>query len=50
MAERISKEMKGKPGYEGYLNDRVVSFQEVMQEGGKLSKIHACLTILSHLF
>lgn len=35
MAERISSEMKGKPGYEGYLNDRVVSFQEVMRDGGR---------------
>jgi arylsulfatase len=39
MAERIPSEMKGKPGYEGYLNDRVVSFQEVMHDGGKLMSL-----------
>ncbi|KAH8892791.1 arylsulfatase [Thozetella sp. PMI_491] len=34
MAERMTEEMAGKPGYEGYLNDRIVSFQEVMRDGG----------------
>lgn len=34
MAERMTAEIEGKPGYEGYLNDRVVSLQEVMQDSG----------------
>ncbi len=34
MAEGLTPEQKGKPGYEGYLNDRVVSLAEVMKEGG----------------
>lgn len=35
MAERISPDVKGKPGYEGYLNDRVVCLPELMRDGGK---------------
>ncbi|KAH8890690.1 arylsulfatase [Thozetella sp. PMI_491] len=34
MAERMTADIEGKPGYEGYLNDRVVSFQEVMRDAG----------------
>jgi len=34
MSEAITPEQKGQPGYEGYLNDRVVSLAEVMKDGG----------------
>ena len=34
MAEFITPEQKGKPGYEGRLNDRVVSLAEVLRDGG----------------
>jgi arylsulfatase len=34
MGEMIAPEQKGKPGYEGHLNDRVVSLAEVLREGG----------------
>ncbi|KAI1338249.1 putative arylsulfatase [Xylariaceae sp. FL0016] len=34
MAERMPAEIEGKPGYEGYLNDRVAAFQEVMLDHG----------------
>ena len=34
MAEMIAPEQRGKPGYEGYLNDRVVSLAELLREGG----------------
>ncbi len=34
MSEFIAPEQEGKPGYEGYLNDRVVSLAEVLREGG----------------
>lgn len=36
MAERMTKEIRGKPGYEGYLNDRVVSLQECLRDAGPL--------------
>ena len=32
MAERVKEFQRGKPGYEGYLNDRVVALPELMQE------------------
>ena len=34
MAEHLAKNQIGKPGYEGYLNDRVASLAEVMRDGG----------------
>lgn len=34
MAEAISPEQQGKPGYEGYLNDRVVALPELLREAG----------------
>ncbi len=34
MRELMAPEQEGKPGYEGYLNDRVVSLAEVLREGG----------------
>jgi len=34
MGEMLTPEQRGKPGYEGYLNDRVVSLAEVLQDEG----------------
>ncbi|MBD9481375.1 arylsulfatase [Pseudomonas sp. PDM14] len=34
MAEAIAPEQIGKPGYEGYLNDRVVALPELLREAG----------------
>ena len=34
MGEMIAPEQRGKPGYEGYLNNRVVSLAEVLRTGG----------------
>ena len=34
MAELLTENQKGKPGYEGHLNDRVVSLAEVLRNGG----------------
>ncbi len=34
MGELITPEQKGKPGYEGHLNNRVVSLAEVLRAGG----------------
>jgi arylsulfatase len=34
MGELLTPDQRGKPGYEGYLNDRVVSLAEVLREGG----------------
>ena len=34
MGEMLTPEQRGKPGYEGYLNDRVVSLAEVLQDAG----------------
>jgi arylsulfatase len=34
MGEMIAPEQRGKPGYEGHLNDRVVSLAEVLRAGG----------------
>ena len=34
MGEMLTPEQLGKPGYEGYLNDRVVSLAEVLRDGG----------------
>ena len=34
MSELITPEQRGKPGYEGHLNDRVVSLAEVLRENG----------------
>jgi arylsulfatase len=34
MGEMLTPEQRGKPGYEGYLNDRVVSLAEVLRSGG----------------
>ena len=34
MSEGITPQQDGKPGYEGYLNDRVVSLAEVLRDGG----------------
>ena len=34
MGEMLAPEQRGKPGYEGYLNNRVISLAEVLQAGG----------------
>ncbi len=34
MGEMLTPEQRGKPGYEGFLNDRVVSLAEALREGG----------------
>jgi arylsulfatase len=34
MGEMLKPEQRGKPGYEGYLNDRIVSLAEVLRTGG----------------
>lgn len=34
MAELTFEEQRGKPGYEGYLNDRVVAFPALLQQAG----------------
>lgn len=34
MAERLEEHHQGRPGYEGYLNDRVVALQECLRDGG----------------
>ncbi len=34
MAEALTPELMGKPGYEGYLNDRVVALPELLREAG----------------
>ncbi|WP_273825388.1 MULTISPECIES: arylsulfatase [Pseudomonas] len=34
MAEALTPELIGKPGYEGYLNDRVVALPELLRESG----------------
>jgi arylsulfatase len=34
MGELLTSEQQGKPGYEGHLNDRVVSLAEVLRAGG----------------
>ena len=34
MAERLKPEHKDRPGYEGYLNDRVVTLPEILRDGG----------------
>jgi arylsulfatase len=34
MSELLTPEQEGKPGYEGHLNDRVVTLAEVLRDGG----------------
>lgn len=34
MSELLTENQKGKPGYEGHLNDRVISLAEALQTGG----------------
>ena len=34
MSELLTSNQRGKPGYEGHLNNRVVSFAEVLRDGG----------------
>ena len=34
MGEIVSEKQKGKPGYEGYLNDRVVHLPRILKNGG----------------
>ncbi len=34
MAEIVSEKQKGQPGYEGYLNDRVVHLPKILKDGG----------------
>lgn len=34
MGELLTEEQRGQPGYEGYLNDRVVSLAEVLRDNG----------------
>ena len=34
MGELLTDNQKGKPGYEGHLNDRVISLAEVLRDGG----------------
>lgn len=41
MAERMTAEMRSKPGYEGYLNDRVVSLPEVLRDSGRYETLMA---------
>lgn len=43
MAERITNDLKGQPGYEGYLNDRVVALQELLRDGGMQQKTFLAL-------
>jgi arylsulfatase len=37
MAESLQEFQRGKPGYEGYLNDRVAALPEVLQDAGYLT-------------
>ncbi|KAF7557692.1 hypothetical protein G7Z17_g451 [Cylindrodendrum hubeiense] len=41
MAERMSPEMRSNPGYEGYLNDRVVSLPEALRDSGHYETLMA---------
>ncbi|KAI1638578.1 arylsulfatase [Biscogniauxia mediterranea] len=34
MAERLPEELNGRPGYDGYLNDSVVSLQKLLRDAG----------------
>jgi len=34
MGEMLTPERRGKPGYEGYLNDHVATLAEIMRDGG----------------
>ena len=34
MAEQVTEFQKGKPGYEGYLNDKVAPLPELLQQAG----------------
>ncbi len=34
MKENVAENQRGKPGYEGYLNDRVVSFASLLRDAG----------------
>lgn len=34
MSEKMQEFQRGKPGYEGYLNDRVVALPELLQDAG----------------
>lgn len=37
MTERMTSAQRGKPGYEGYLNDRVVTITELLRDAGYLT-------------
>jgi len=45
MGELMTKNQVGKPGYEGHLNDRVVSLAEALRDGG----YHTCMAGKWHL-